>query len=326
MYRTRQIRIRNGHRFWRYAADLCERSAALYNRANFIVRQYATAVRDLEEGKAEEALHENQKQVWHLVRETTAGTRYEPHGKWLTYGQLDYVLKRTDDPSYRALPAQANQQILKRIVRDYKSFFEALKVWQRRPECFTGRPGLPRYRKKGSLITAVLTNQICRIAGGHYLKFPGTKERINLGSIPEGTRLKEVRIRPGNRELTVETVLEFPETAGAQGKLSWLTQEDGSMEWADLDTLPDGFEIVGAGDFNGDGTDDVLLKNGGYYGSWLVQNGNAVGWFGIGDLGDATVEQIADFNGDGVDDLRVRTSAGDLGAQLVMGADTLDWK
>ena len=106
---------------------------------------------------------------------------------------------------------------------------------------------------------------------------------------------------------------------------SWLTQADGTPMWADLDTLPDGFEIVGAGDFNGDGTDDVLLKNGGYYGAWLVQNGNAVGWFGIGDLGDATVEQIADFNGDGKDDLRIRTAAGDLGAQLVMGADTLDW-
>ena len=107
---------------------------------------------------------------------------------------------------------------------------------------------------------------------------------------------------------------------------SWLTQEDGTPVWADLDTLPEGFEIVGAGDFNGDGTDDVLLKSGGYHGAWLVQNGNAVGWFGIGDFGDAAVEQIADFNGDGVDDLRIRTVAGDLGAQLVMGEDTLDWK
>ncbi|MBR4662848.1 MAG: VCBS repeat-containing protein [Lentisphaeria bacterium] len=107
---------------------------------------------------------------------------------------------------------------------------------------------------------------------------------------------------------------------------SWLTQSDGTMAWADLDTLPDGFEIVGAGDFNGDGTDDVLLKNGNYYGAWLVNNGNAAGWFGLGDLGDVTVEQIADFNGDGKDDLRIRTAAGDLGAQLVMGADTLDWK
>ena len=107
---------------------------------------------------------------------------------------------------------------------------------------------------------------------------------------------------------------------------SWLTQADGTIAWADLDTLPEGFAIVGAGDFNGDGTDDVLLKNGTYYGAWLVQNGNAAGWMGLGDLGNVTVEQIADFDGDGKDDLRIRTATGDLGAQLVRGADTLEWK
>ena len=37
-------------------------------------------------------------------------------------------------------------------------------------------------------------------------------------------------------------------------------------------------------------------------------------------------EQIGDFDGDGIDDLRIRTSAGDLGAQLMRGADTLEWK
>jgi len=50
-----------------------------------------------------------------------------------------------------ALPAQANQQILKRL---------------------TGRPG---YKKRGTPVTAVLTNQICRITDGDSLKFPGTK-------------------------------------------------------------------------------------------------------------------------------------------------------
>ena len=179
---------------------LCERSAVLYNRANYLLRQYATAVRDLEEGTAQEALHKNQEQAYRLIRETTRGSRYEPKGKWLTYGQLDYVLKCTGDPSYRALPAQANQQILKRLVRDYRSFFEALKVWKQRPELFTGSPGLPGYRKKGRPVTAVLTNQICRISDGHYLKFPGTKTRLNIGSIPEGTRLKEVRKTDGQEE------------------------------------------------------------------------------------------------------------------------------
>ena len=107
---------------------------------------------------------------------------------------------------------------------------------------------------------------------------------------------------------------------------SWLTQSDCTMAWANLDTLPDGFSIVGAGDLNGDGTDDVLLKTGNYYGAWIVQDGNAKSWMGLGDLGNVTVEQIGDFDGDGIDDLRIRTATGDLGAQLVNGADTLEWK
>ena len=107
---------------------------------------------------------------------------------------------------------------------------------------------------------------------------------------------------------------------------SWLTQTDGTMAWADLDTLPEGFGIVGAGDFDGDGTSDVLLKNGNYYGAWIVLNGNAKSWMGLGDLGSVTVEQIGDFDGDGIDDLRVRTAAGDLGAQLVKGEDDLTWQ
>ena len=107
---------------------------------------------------------------------------------------------------------------------------------------------------------------------------------------------------------------------------SWLTQSDGTMAWANLDTLPAGFAIIGAGDFDGDGVDDVLLKKDTYYGAWLVEAGSVKSWFGLGDLGNVTVEQIADFDGDGKDDLRIRTAAGDLGSQLVKAADTLEWR
>ena len=107
---------------------------------------------------------------------------------------------------------------------------------------------------------------------------------------------------------------------------SWLTQSDGTMVWANLDTLPEGFAVIGAGDFDGDGVDDVLLKKGSYYGAWLVEAGSVKSWFGIGDLGGVTVEQIADFDGDGKDDLRIRTAAGDIGSQLVRAADTLEWR
>ena len=106
---------------------------------------------------------------------------------------------------------------------------------------------------------------------------------------------------------------------------SWLTQDDYTMKWENLDML-DGAVIVGTGDFDGDGTSDVLLQKGSYFGAWVVDNGRADSWMGLGDLGDVTVEQIHDFDGDGKDDIRIRTAAGDLGAQLVKGADTLEWK
>ena len=48
MYRTRQYHIRKGHRMFSYCADICRKSTNLYNRANYILRQYATAVRDFE--------------------------------------------------------------------------------------------------------------------------------------------------------------------------------------------------------------------------------------------------------------------------------------
>ena len=106
---------------------------------------------------------------------------------------------------------------------------------------------------------------------------------------------------------------------------SWLTQADLTVAWADLDTLEEGFTIVGTGDFDGDGTDDVLLQNGTYFGAWRVRDGSVSSWMGLGDFGEATVEQIADFDGDGIDDLRLRTSDGDLGAQLVQGEDNTKW-
>ncbi len=205
MYRTRQYRINSTHSLYSYCRDICSSSARLYNRANFILRQYSSAVKAMDEFKP---LFPNQMEVLRLVRTTLLGTKYQPKGAWMTYGSMDYLLKNTRDKAYYALPAQSNQQILKLIMRDYKSFFEALKAYSGNPSAFTGRPRLPKYVKEGKDKTAILTNQICRIKEELYLRFPGTKEILRLSNSPVYGVLKEVRIKPCGRDFVIDVVMD----------------------------------------------------------------------------------------------------------------------
>lgn len=205
MYRAVRAYIKRGHRLFGYCIEKTLASARLYSRANFIVRQYATAMDSFEQYKP---MYSNQIDVYSMVKRITAGTKYEPSGKWITYNTLDHLLKTTNDEAYYGLPAQSNQQTLRILMRDYKSFFESLKKYKAHPEIYTGRPKLPGYCKAGEYKTAVLTNQICRLEDGHQVKFPGTKTRLNLGKGTSGT-LKEVRIVPEGDVFVIEVVLSY---------------------------------------------------------------------------------------------------------------------
>lgn len=78
MYRTRQYHIRKGHKMYSYCADICKKSTNLYNRANYILRQYATAVRDFENLKP---LTANQMEIYKNVQSVTDNTKHEPKNK-----------------------------------------------------------------------------------------------------------------------------------------------------------------------------------------------------------------------------------------------------
>ena len=209
MYRTRQYHVKEQNRLYPYCRDLCKKSAVLYNRANFIIRQYATAAHSF---SAMRPLYDNQMQVFKLVNDILAGTKYLGDNRWLSYNAIDRVLKMSKDKAYYALPAQANQQVLKLLLRDYKSFFEALKVYKRDPSAFTGRPRLPKYVKENGLKTAILTNQICTVKEDKYLKLPGTKTRLNLGMSVGDAILKEVRIKPAGDRFVIDVVLDMEDT------------------------------------------------------------------------------------------------------------------
>lgn len=77
---------------------------------------------------------------------------------------------------------------------------------------------------------------------------------------------------------------------------------------------------VAQGDFNGDGKDDILLRDAlGNFGIWLM-NGAAIASGGfVGSPGDYRVAGVADFNGDGKDDILLRDSGGNVGMWMMNG-------
>jgi len=106
--------------------------------------------------------------------------------------------------TYKNLPAQTAQQTLRLLDRNWKSFFRAIKEWEKDKEKFNGRPNLPKYKKKNGRSVAIFTNQQCKIKDEH-LTFPKTD--LKLKTRITG-KLREVRIIPKGSVYVVEIVYE----------------------------------------------------------------------------------------------------------------------
>lgn len=60
--------------------------------------------------------------------------------------------------------------------------------------------------------------------------------------------------------------------------MNWLIANGGYAGGNVLATgLPGGWDVVGTGDFNGDGTSDITLQGGGTVVDWIISNGHYAG-------------------------------------------------
>ena len=125
-----------------------------------------------------------------------------------SFNQLYHLLKSGND--YKALPAKVSQLIIKQVAKSFKSYFAAIKAYQKNSFTFLGRPKLPKYKHK--------------IKGRNVLTYNYqaiSKKALKLGFVqPSGTRLSiptkqkkidEVRIIPKGGSYVIEAVYEVEE-------------------------------------------------------------------------------------------------------------------
>lgn len=123
-HRVEKHMIKQGHPYYEMLYGFCAKSKALYNHANYIVRQ-----------------------------------AFISEGKWIRYEEFDRLLKTdTEYPDYKRMPtAQSAQQTLRALDANWKAFFAAVKDYKVHPGNYLGRPKLPKYLKRDGF-SLILTN------------------------------------------------------------------------------------------------------------------------------------------------------------------------
>ena len=109
----------------------------------------------------------------------------------LTYETLDTVMKNTKNPDYYAMPSQANQQVLRKVLKDWKSHFELLASYRQNPGKFKAQPKQPGYIRT-PYTTVTFTNQVAKrsdIKGKMHITFPRCLVPLCVGK-PEGSYVR----------------------------------------------------------------------------------------------------------------------------------------
>lgn len=122
---------------------------------------------------------------------------YEATGQYFSYPQLDKAMKQVENlegkVNYRLLKAKVAQQTLRRVDKNFKSFFNANKDFQKNPKKYKGKPRIPRFKQNqyDNLIydyqAFSITDSVVKLEKGLEIKLP--KQLI-------GKTIKQVEIIP----------------------------------------------------------------------------------------------------------------------------------
>ena len=190
--RTEQHRIKKSSQFYPIIDELCWKSKNLYNYANYIIRQeFIETSKQKEEGKIEKA-------------------------HWIKYNELFQLCKTSD--CYKCIGSNVGQATLRKLDKNWKSFFAAIKDYNSNPSKYLGMPKLPKYLPKEDGRFELGIDNIKFKIVDDYIYFSWTPLKIMnnhfMTNIPEGSKLYQIRFVPRKEYYVMEVVYEIdvPET------------------------------------------------------------------------------------------------------------------
>lgn len=117
--------------------------------------------------------------------------------------ELTGLFAKYNEETFRLLPSNTSQQIVKILFRNWKSYWIALRDWKKNPLKYRGKPELPKYKKKTSVV--VFAGQKVRLKNG-YIRFP---KKANLPLLKTSVdNICQVRIIPQATTFKIEVVYE----------------------------------------------------------------------------------------------------------------------
>ena len=229
--RVEKYIIKENHKYYKMLDDFCFKSKNLYNFANYRVRQCFIICSKLADNKK---LNEEQEEFLtnlnlkvdefnkkkldkyskdikkgKIVKEPKLLKHFGVDNKFISYNFNDFLCKGLD---YSSMPsAGASQQCLRLLEKNWKSFFVAIKDWVKHKDKYTGRPKLPKYKKKDGREVLILTNAQAKLEN-EYIQFPKSFYGFSIKTNVDN--LQQVRILPRNKRIVIEIVynLEVSET------------------------------------------------------------------------------------------------------------------
>ena len=168
--RCEQQIIKKSHPKWAFINEMCKHTKDSYNYANYLIRQ-----------------------------------EFIQNKQYIAYSRMNFDLKTHE--LYKSCMSQPANCVLRKLDKNWKSFFKAIKDWREHKEKYSAMPKLPKYLKKDGRFIWEIPNNTCYIIGNE-LHFRIRKlQNIKWKTKAKG-KLLQVRFVPRGNDYIMEVITE----------------------------------------------------------------------------------------------------------------------